>query len=222
MSEDQVWNRSPTQKRLVGLLRFYHRVFRHDPVCIAQAGDEVPRYWFEMLPDDRVSVSFAMPMVHIGRSQSGLGIIQSDFPRSLWPLQLSIAVALRYAALGIKPGLGWPDHVLVEGSVVANAATEIRDNAVVGKLRASLAPLRSLYPSAEVAIVQSVLSVLESPWPPALMLRHYRGWCRDLGMPCAPVVESGMLPPVARDVGERGQLILEEADGSRREFEVFT
>jgi BirA family biotin operon repressor/biotin-[acetyl-CoA-carboxylase] ligase len=183
----------------------------------------------------------AIPLSLAGRRLSGIGIPSPDYPPTLWPLQVGVAVALRLRLLGWETELKWPNDILVSGHKIGGLLCESVGGWLLVGLGMNLTqkeedfldvepgktPPGSLATSTrkhpfpmhpvQVApsIIQSVMTVMESPWPRRRMLNYYREWCVTLGRSVAYGVPGGnIVQGIASAVLEDGRLTVDTGDGN--------
>lgn len=169
-----------------------------------------------------LQVSVEAPVVNLGRSHSGLGLRERELPATLWPLQLTIAIAHRHAIVGLKPELEWPSAVFVSGEKVCALEYDVAGELLKFRLELALGPLGERLEAPVISLGQAVVSVLDSPWPAEMMLPYYRRWCRTIGTHCVPRGWIGDEPVRVRDVDLLGRLVVEESSGKVHEVAALT
>ncbi len=157
--------------------------------------------------------------------RSGIGNIPTD----LWPHQLCLAVCFRLRMLGWWGELRWPGEIVVDSTPVGWVRWGMnpehlwcRVEVRLTRNRGSRIPPAALAGAAaldddslSLSLVQSVIRVLESPWPPARMLNYYREWCTTLGTKVAGIDPAGApFEGIAAGVTPNGWLTVERPGGS--------
>ncbi|MBI1292978.1 hypothetical protein GC173_17340 [bacterium] len=182
-------------------------------------------------PEDVWSVGFEVDASRevLGGALSAFGTADRDYPLGLWPLQISLAVCLRVRMVGWWADLAWPGGLLIDGvplgTVICRTTergmlTEVsvhlgtqRGTKMPDQARAGAAALEDRE-SLVLSLAQSVVAVLESPWPRQRMLRYYQDWCVTLGTKVAGLTASGeQVSGIASGINDDGSLTVESLGG---------
>lgn len=187
-------------------------------------------------PGTSLLFTAAIPLERLGRCSSGLGRPTAEYPVTLWPLQVAVALALRLRLFGWEAEVKWPNDILIAGGKVCGILCESvggwflcgvglnvlqRAEDFHGVERGKVPPTSLLLaPRAggldldpvqvTPSLLQSVMTVLESPWPKGRMLGYYREWCMTLGSSVAYHAAGGKLVHgIATEVLDDGRLLVE-------------
>lgn len=149
----------------------------------------------------------------------------------LWPLHLSLALALRFRLLGWWARLVWPASLTIDGTLVGSVAlSQHHATTVSGEVWVSLGRSTGLRrpPMAGVGLedgvlpeqlalscCQGIVAALEAPWPAERMLGYYRDWCATLGE-CrdVPMPGGGAVRGLAYAIDASGRLRVELPGGA--------
>lgn len=171
-------------------------------------------------------------------------IAPADSPKVMMLAASSVIAALR--TVGVLAEIKWPNDIVVRGKKIAGILTEVAgqpevvDHVVVGiGINVNIHQdefLVDLLPSAtsvslevgwdvdRVSLARSVLREIDSRYRELVegrlddILSEWRSACSTLGRSIGLRTGSGDVRGRAVDVDERGSLILEAEDGSRRAF----
>ncbi len=183
-------------------------------------------------PGTALLFTAATPLSRAGRGAADPH--NGNYPLSLWPLQIGMALFVRLWSFGWHAALKWPNDVLVERHKAAGILCQVRsgwllagigvnllqreqDFAAVSDARVppgSLAMFsREGCPAPEQmapTLLQSAVSILEAPWETGRMMFFYRKWCTTIGETFR--LEDGR-HAVAKDIDPDGRLIVETNQG---------
>ncbi|MCC6546382.1 biotin--[acetyl-CoA-carboxylase] ligase [Candidatus Sumerlaeota bacterium] len=192
-------------------------------------------------PGKALLFTTAVPYERLARGHTGIGEPHEFYPLSLWPLLISLGISLRLRLFGWEAKLKWPNDILVDGRKVCGILCEAANRTLMVGVGLNLLqqpedfspaehgtnPPGSLamlpmdrsaaaieMPQVIPSIVQSVATVLESPWPEQRMLRYYRDWCETMGREVAYAQEDGgVIRGRAETVLDDGRLLLRTTAG---------
>jgi hypothetical protein len=170
-------------------------------------------------------LSVRVPVIYVG-SDSGPSTV---YPPELWPMQLSLAIALRLRMLGWWVEMDWPGGITLDGAIIGLVRVKSKEEFLNVSTRIDIPHHRgSKLPAAAAAgcaesvccegmtltLVQAVIAVLEKPWPRKRMLGYYRDWCSTLGTKVAgQTVDGHSTDGIASAVREDGTLEIEQMGG---------
>lgn len=177
----------------------------------------------------RLTLIAQVPAFSLGWRASNLGDGRHDWPASLWPMQITLALAFRMRMFGWNPELRWPNRIVAQDQTLARVCWAVRQDSIMCTADIQLYAEESAagWTSLEqlpgagghpiepcqtvISFGQAFIDMLEGPWPAGIILRQFRRWWIDSGK---EILDGAGKPlGAAQRIGNDGELVLAGAEG---------
>jgi hypothetical protein len=215
---------SPAQRltHTINLLKVHYPHWAFEEINEENPGKELPSPSLSALLNIQttspiLSLKVLCPQRILASKTSGMGRPDQNYPGSLWPMQVAMAVAFRLHSFNWPVRMKWPACITYSKKQLGcisckwtakGLQTEIHLKLGVAPPSSLALPLPQMIPS----VVQSVVNCLESPWPRKILFKTYRNWCDTLQQPGQQDWDGGSGDVM--DIDQWGRLLVRTSNGT--------